>query len=559
MSLADLPTEILVQVFASLDSLRDAVNLSKTCSRFDLLLNDTWNMATIFDAIADNIVLPETPDAAWLETHFGRDCLWKPLRSQISPGFSHAQTLEFLTTIGFPDCSMGVHGIDLQHFRKNIEQDTDDEQVHMYTRPVVGMGYTSGVSTWEECYILGFVGDQRVIVSYKSGLVGSYNPSARGIYHDMLEATCIMSFLVILGTVMSSRNAIKELMQRSSDPLKLAMGVWCLEKIYLKMKQYDLIDTYSHLWWDILFDGVGYTDYFKGPQPSQALPGDYLKDTELVLEAYLLGLPNEVLLHIFGSAESLRDVVNLARTCTRLDHLYRDETNLKIILDSIAANIVMPKNPDSTWLKTHFRVENLQTPDDSVLAAIEHVETRIFLSTVGFPDCSTRTGGLSSQRMSTVGIDGSTLNDPDIRDEDPPPLAGNYFLFDSASEFGMLFGTVKGDVIFCLFQGPGGTPCTDKHLSLGSAATSVSSFLVLLGTFLKFRRQVYEVMDLWTLSEVLPRLPIYEAFLRRVYERMREYGNLPERYDSFWHDICGNFSLCSPSFKKLVMRISGRD
>jgi hypothetical protein len=52
MSLVDLPTEILVQVFASLDNLRDAVNLSKTCSRFDHLLNDTWNMATIFEAIA---------------------------------------------------------------------------------------------------------------------------------------------------------------------------------------------------------------------------------------------------------------------------------------------------------------------------------------------------------------------------------------------------------------------------------------------------------------------------------------------------------------------------
>jgi hypothetical protein len=50
----------------------------------------------------------------------------------------------------------------------------------------------------------------------------------------------------------------------------------------------------------------------------------------------LLDLPNELLLHIFGSAESVRDVFNLARTCTRLDHLYRNETNLKTILDSIA-------------------------------------------------------------------------------------------------------------------------------------------------------------------------------------------------------------------------------
>lgn len=149
------------------------------------------------------------------------------------PGFSHAQTLEFLTTIGFPDRSMGLDGIDLQHFRKNIEQDRDEERVDMLTRPV---GYTSGVSTWEECYILGFVGDRKVIVSYKSGIIASYNPSVRDIRHETLEATSIMSFLVILGTAVSSRNAIKELMQRSSDPLKLAMGVCCLEKIYLKMK-----------------------------------------------------------------------------------------------------------------------------------------------------------------------------------------------------------------------------------------------------------------------------------------------------------------------------------
>lgn len=161
--------------------------------------------------------------------------------------------------------------------------------------------------------------------------------------------------------------------------------------------------------------------------------------------------------------------------------------------------------------------------------------------------------------MSTLGIEASTLNDPDIRDEDPPTLAGNYFLFASAIEFGMLFGTVKGDVIFCVFQGPGGTPCTDKHLCLGSAATSVSSFLALQGTFLKFPRQVQEVMDLCTLSEVLPRLPKYEAFLRRVYERMRKYRHLLERYDSFWHAICGNFSLCSPSSQKLAMRVFGRD
>ncbi|RHZ50233.1 hypothetical protein CDV55_100920 [Aspergillus turcosus] len=510
MSLADLPTEILVQVFASLDSLRDAVNLSKTCSRFDRLLNDTWNMASILDAIADNIVLPETPDAAWLETHFGRNCLWKPSRSEIPPRISHAETIEFLTTIGFPDCSIGLHGIDLQHFRKNIEQVKHETWPYMHGLRLQALG------DWdlETYYSLGFLDNQKVIVGGTSGRIVCCTLYVRGIGYWSVDATSIISFLVLLGTAVSSRNAIKEFIQRSSDPLKLAMGVWCLENVYFKMLQYDVfVEELSHLWWDLLFEGVDYTGYSNGPFSTSSF-SEYGFDLEYGMDRYVTG---------------------------------------------IGANIVMPKNPDSTWLKTHFRVENLQTPDDSVLAAIEHVETRIFLSTVGFPDCSTRTGGLSSQRMSTVGIDGSTLNDPDIRDEDPPTLAGNYFLFDSASEFGMLFGTVKGDVIFCVFQGPGGTPCTDKHLSLGSAATSVSSFLVLLGTFLKFRRQVYEVMDLWTLSEVLPRLPIYETFLRRVYERMREYGNLPERYDSFWHDICGNFSLCSPSFKKLVMRVFGID
>lgn len=139
------------------------------------------------------------------------------------------------------------------------------------------------------------------------------------------------------------------------------------------------------------------------------------------------------------------------------------------------------------------------------------------------------------------------LIDADFRDEDPPTLAGNYIFIGIGIEFAVLFGTVKGDVIFCVFQAMR-TPCTDKHSCSGSAATSVSSFLVLLGTFLEFRRQVQEIMDLCTPSEFQPRLHIYETFLRRVYERMREYGDIPERYDSFWHDICGNFNLHSPFF-----------
>ncbi|KAF7163922.1 hypothetical protein CNMCM6106_000694 [Aspergillus hiratsukae] len=228
----------------------------------------------------------------------------------------------------------------------------------------------------------------------------------------------------------------------------------------------------------------------------------------------------------------------------RLGHLYRDDTNLKTILNSIAANIVMPKNPDSTWLKTHFRVENLRTPDASILAAIEHVETRTFLSTVGFPGCSTLTARLTSQNMSHLHRRHFRVFNADIRDVDPPVLAGDYIYIGSVIECTVLFGTSKGDVIFYVFPGLYRIRC--EHLCLGSAATSVSSFLVLLGTLLEFRRQIQEVVDLCIPSELQPRLHIYETFLRRVYARMREYGDLPERYDSFWHRIFGKFNLAFP-------------
>ncbi|RHZ61826.1 F-box protein [Aspergillus thermomutatus] len=496
MNLVDLPTEILVQVFASLDSLRDAANLSKTCRQFDLLINDTRNMGLIFDAIADNILLPETPDTAWLETHFGPDCLWKPSRSEIAPRISHAKTLEFLTTIGFPDRSTGLHGVDLQHLRKNIEQGKHETWLCVHNGPR-GQNWT--VRDPEAHYTLGFVGQQKVIVGSTNGNIITYTLSVRDLGHWPMGATSIISFLVLLGTAVSSRDAIKELIQRSSDPLKLAVGVWFLEKVYFKMNQYDVfLDKGSRFWWELLFDGMDYNEISRGP------------------------------------------------------HTMRWEVAAN--LSFFQANIVMPKNPDSAWLKTHFRVEKLKTPDARVLAMIEHVETRTFLSTVGFPDFSTRTAHLSSKHMLgrfSHGINTSAFN-ADIRDEDPPMLAGSIFFFGATIECGVFFGTGKGDVIFCVFPGASRTPVTDKHLCLGSAATSVSSFLVLLGTFLEFRRQVQEVIDLCTLSELQPRLYIYQIFLRRVYERMREYGDLPERYDSFWHDICGNFNPDSPFFHKKV-------
>ncbi|KAF7113840.1 hypothetical protein CNMCM5793_004895 [Aspergillus hiratsukae] len=252
MSLVDLPTETLVQVFASLDSLTDAVNLSKTCTRFDHLLNDTWNMATIFEAIADNIVLPETPDAAWLETHFGPDCLWRPRRSKIARTISHAKTLEFLTTIGFPDHCIGLRGIDLQHFRKNVEQDK-----RVWPQRLHGPdGYTKGIYYPEAYYVLGCVGGHEVIAACKTGRI-----SVQGIGWRRPEATSMISFLVILGTGVSSRDAIVEFIERTDDPFKLGLCVWFLETVYSKMKMYDkLLDKASRSWWDLLFDIADYPE-----------------------------------------------------------------------------------------------------------------------------------------------------------------------------------------------------------------------------------------------------------------------------------------------------------
>lgn len=71
----------------------------------------------------------------------------------------------------------------------------------------------------------------------------------------------MISFLVILGTGVSSRDAIAEFIQRTDDPLKLGLCVWFLETVYSKMKMYDkLFDKASRSWWDLLFDMVDYPE-----------------------------------------------------------------------------------------------------------------------------------------------------------------------------------------------------------------------------------------------------------------------------------------------------------
>lgn len=143
----------------------------------------------------------------------------------------------------------------------------------------------------EVYYSLGFDGNQKVIVGGTRGSIVGCNVSVRDMGYWSVDATSIISFLVLLSTAVSSRNAIKELLQRSSDPLKLAMGVWCLENVYLKMLQYNVfLNVASRLWWDLLFEGVDYTEYSNGPFSTTSSFSEYGFELEYGMDRYVTGI-----------------------------------------------------------------------------------------------------------------------------------------------------------------------------------------------------------------------------------------------------------------------------
>jgi hypothetical protein len=91
------------------------------------------------------------------------------------------------------------------------------------------------------------------------------------------------------------------------------------------------------------------------------------------IEPQLLCLPNELLLHVFGSLQTVGDSFALSATCSRLNRLFKFGRNRINILQSIAN---VPKQPDydlKTALSgTVFTQRRVQPPlnIDSNCAAI---------------------------------------------------------------------------------------------------------------------------------------------------------------------------------------------
>ncbi|KAL2820424.1 hypothetical protein BJX63DRAFT_428251 [Aspergillus granulosus] len=101
-----LPAELLLLVYKSLTRINDAVSFALTCKKMFALFERREDRAKIIDCIVDNILtsFPSTyPSKIWLEGHFPPGTMFcKPTAAQLPKGLENKETVEFLTTIGFP-------------------------------------------------------------------------------------------------------------------------------------------------------------------------------------------------------------------------------------------------------------------------------------------------------------------------------------------------------------------------------------------------------------------------------------------------------------------------
>ncbi|RHZ59300.1 hypothetical protein CDV55_105574 [Aspergillus turcosus] len=103
----------------------------------------------------------------------------------------------------------------------------------------------------------------------------------------------------------------------------------------------------------------------------------------------LLDLPVEILLIVYGSLASIIDAGRLSQCCRTLYHLFNAPGNQERILMSIVFDktLLLPKNPDTTWLKAHFVGSDWfwKPTESQVPANLVHKKTRGFLTTTGIP------------------------------------------------------------------------------------------------------------------------------------------------------------------------------
>ncbi|MFF8897979.1 SUKH-4 family immunity protein [Streptomyces lydicus] len=117
---------------------------------------------------------PLVPDAAWLAARFGADALWRPAESELPEELTHAETREFLTTVGFPAVMIGVIGLDTRHLRAD-----DGEALYAFDADeLYGNRYPDDDSPPVNfCFSIGTWADQMLMLDAGSGGIDHYDPN----------------------------------------------------------------------------------------------------------------------------------------------------------------------------------------------------------------------------------------------------------------------------------------------------------------------------------------------------------------------------------------------
>ncbi|KAE8316308.1 SUKH-4 immunity protein-domain-containing protein [Aspergillus transmontanensis] len=244
-----LPTELIFEVYCSLDTIGDAYFLSQTCQQTYSIFSRPQSQPRIFESIIDNIIHDAAPTKAWLEEQFGPGSLWQPTEAELPVDLTDKETIEFLLDVGFPSVNlprMGFESTDLKKFAGEGERIYGCTAYDLYT--MFDPDDFSEVPALSFCF--GDLNYQLAKLNNKNSVIFLYEPGA-GHYMDCNKGSVAFgldSFAVLLGMVVA---VTKDLRKASPDICPKE-----LERRAEVLGDYDFLADEDSEFWDELFSNL---------------------------------------------------------------------------------------------------------------------------------------------------------------------------------------------------------------------------------------------------------------------------------------------------------------
>ncbi|OJJ04004.1 hypothetical protein ASPVEDRAFT_43452 [Aspergillus versicolor CBS 583.65] len=252
-TLLDLPHEILLWVYQSLDNITDALHLAKSCKLLSHVFDRRpQNRRKILLSITDNTEGTESPDKAWLEDHFGPGSLWQPDESEFPPELADAATRTFLTTVGFPVIDLrrtGYHSTHLSKAERRLEPYDSDE---LYGRRTPD----DDSPRTDFCFHFGSVWEWMVMVDGENGEVCLYDPGGwdHGAGYQGLVAFSVDIFAMLLGMMAGVVEDLDAAMDVFGEDEGEEVRRAVLDALRERMAEYDYCFSEGCKFWDELFE-----------------------------------------------------------------------------------------------------------------------------------------------------------------------------------------------------------------------------------------------------------------------------------------------------------------